>query len=486
MNLSRSLMRLAAAVLALASAVTLLGAVANVRLRPLDGVEGDLLFEASRIRAGLALYTNPSVGAADYGPIPARYYVLYPPLWASFLSLWPVPWARAAGRIVAGFLWWGSLGWLAVSARGSCRQPAWLAALFVGGVYALAEFGGSARPDAAAIAVACLALERSVRRGEVDALAGALFGVAAWLKPNVVGMGTGAMVACLWVASGAFLRALTGALGVGLLVASALERVSSGTWLEHLVAATVQPLRWRLFLHHIEARAQFFFGFLGLAGLFARNGLRHPDGSRRAAIGWGALVGSVAWSLFTFAKVGGAANYWMEPCMAATVVFARIPPPRLSRRALLALSVAVPFQALWMSVGSMRATVESLDANLVHSRLLDRARALCRAAPDRLVVGDEPGIEVALDGRLVADAFPLTHQALLGHFSLKPWTVDLSRDEVGCVVTAHDRIERAPSEVDADYDYFAPAVRAALFARFTPVAESAGWEVYAPRNAPRK
>jgi hypothetical protein len=89
---------------------------------------------------------------------------------------------------------------------------------------------------------------------------------------------------------------------------------------------------------------------------------------------------------------------------------------------------------------------------------------------------------MALDGRLVADAFPLTHQALLGHFSLAPWIVDLSRDEVGCVVTAHDRIERGPSEVDADYDYFAPPVRAALFARFAPVAESAGWEVYAPRK----
>jgi hypothetical protein len=479
-NLPRSFLRLAAVVLAVASAATIAGAVANLHLRPLDGVEGDLLFEASRIRAGLALYTDPSVGATDYGVVPARYYVLYPPLWASFLSLWPVAWAASAGRIASSFLWWGSLGWLAASATGSCRQPAWLAALFVGGVYALAEFGGSARPDAAAIAVACAALERSVRRGDVDALAGALFGLAAWTKPNVVGMGAGAVLSCLWIAPRASLRAIAGASGVGLLVAIPLHRISSGTWLEHLLAATGQPLRGRLFVHHIEARAQFFFGFLGLAGVFAWKESRHRE-RPGAAIALGALLGSVAWAFLTFAKVGSAANYWMEPCVAAAIVFARVPPPTLSRRALLALAVAVPFQAIWMGVGSIRATVESIESNRARSRLLEGARALCGAAPDRLVVGDEPGIEMALDGRLVAHAFPLTHQALRGRFRLQPWIADLGRAEVGCVVTAHDRIERPPFEVDADYDDFAPPMRAALFARFVPVAESAGWEVYAPR-----
>jgi hypothetical protein len=465
--------------LAAAATVTLVGAILNLRLRPLDGVEGSLLFEASRIRAGLPLYTNPVVGAADYGVVPARYYVLYPPLWAAVLAFWPSTWAGFAGRVISAFAWWGSLGWLAASAKGPCRAPAWLAALFVGGVYAVAEFGGSARPDAVAVALACLALDRSVRRGEVDGLAGALFALAAWTKPNVIGMAAGAVVSCLWIAPRASFRALAGASVVSLLVGVPLHRISAGTWLEHLVAATGQPLHFRLFVHHIGARAQFFFGLLGLAALFALRGSRQQPG-HRGAVACGALLGSMAWSFVTFAKIGSAANYWMEPCAAAVIVFARVPRPPLSRLSVSLLVVVVPFQAIWMAVGSGRATIESIERNREHARLLERARALCGASPEILVVADEPGIEMSLDGRLVADAFPLTHQALLGRFPLEVWIADLARPEVGCVVTAHDRIERSPSEIDVDYDYFAPAVRGALSARFARVAESAGWEVYAP------
>jgi hypothetical protein len=464
------------------AAVTFVGAAANVRLRPLDGVEGDLLFEASRIRAGLALYTDPVVGATDYGAIPARYYVLYPPLWAGFLSLWPAGWATIVARVVSAAAWWGSLGWLAATAKGACRAPAWLASLFVGGVYALAEFGGSGRPDAVAVAIACVALQRSLRRGEVDALGGALFAVAAWIKPNVLGMGAGAFLSSAWASPRATLRGLAGASAVTLLVAGVLHRASSGAWLFHLVAGTGQPLRARLLVHHLEARAQFFLAFLALAAAFAWPPSRREPGARAAL---SALLASVAWSFFTFAKTGSAANYWMEPCVAAVVVFARIPPPALSRRALFGLALAVPFQATWTGVGSVRATLQSLEENRAHGRLIERARALCGAAPDRLVVGDEPGIDVMLDGRLVADAFPLTHRALGGLFPLAPWIDDLSRPDVACVVTAHDRIERPSTEIDVDYDRFAPPVRAALFARFAPVAESHGWEVYAPRHPPR-
>ena len=182
----------------------------------------------------------------------------------------------------------------------------------------------------------------------------------------------------------------------------------------------------------------------------------------------------------TFAKVGSAANYWMEPCLAAVVVFARIEPPRSPRLAGV-LTVLVPLQAVWTGASSVRATFESIDANRAHRVLLEQARSLCGIGHDRLVVADEPGIEVMLDGRLVAHPFPLTYQAFRGRYSLAGWIADLGRDEVGCVVTAHDRIERPLREVDADYDYFALPVRKALAARFAPVRESGGWEVYAER-----
>ncbi len=475
---------LAAAVASVALAVTVWGVGVNLHARPLDGVEGDLLFEASRIRAGFALYTDPSRGVADYGPIPARYYVLYPPLWAGFLSLWPSTWAATIGRLASSASWWGLLGWLAATARRPCRFAAAVAAAFVGGTYALAEFGGSARPDAIALALAGVALTRTLRRGELDVLAGALFALAVWTKPNVVGMGAGAFAACAFLAPRSCLRGAAGAGGVSLLVVAVLQSVSSGTWMTHLLAGTAQPLYLRLLVHHLEARAQFFLPFVGLALFVA--GSRSPGPPCRAApLALAALAVSFAWSLFTFTKIGSAANYWMEPCLAAVIVFAHVEVPRLTARAQLALAIAVPFQALWTGVGSVRATLESVDANRRHSLLLDRARTFCGAGPETLVVADEPGVEMQLDGRIVAHAFTLTHRFLRGRLDIEPWLHDLERPEIACVVTAHDRIERPPSEVDVDYDYFAPEVRAVLFARFAPRVVSAGWTVYAPRTPAR-
>jgi hypothetical protein len=260
---------LAAVVTATALVVTVWGALQNLSLRPLDGVEGDLLFEAGRIRAGLPLYTDPLRGAADYGAIPARYYVLYPPLWAGFLSIWPSAWAASVGRETAGIAWWGVLAWLALSAPVPRRIPAALAAAFVGGVYSLAELGGAARPDAVALALAAVSLARTVRRGELDAVAGALFALAAWTKPNVIGMGAGAFAVSAFVAPRSCVRATAGAGAVSLLVVAFLEVVSSGTWVTHLLAGAAQPIHLRLLMHHLEARAQFFVLFLGLAVFFA-------------------------------------------------------------------------------------------------------------------------------------------------------------------------------------------------------------------------
>jgi hypothetical protein len=463
--------------------VTIFGAASNVVLRPVDGVEGELLFEASRIRSGLGLYTDPVVGALDYGSVPARYFVLYPPLWAGFLSLWPKAAALIVGRLASMFAWWGTLAVLPLSARPRCRLPACLAALFVGGVYSLAEFGGSARPDSVALAIAALAMARAVRKGEADALSGGLFALAFWIKPNVIGMAGGAMLACFVVSPRAALRAALGGVVLTAAVVIALERVSSGTWIHHLLASMGQPLHLHLFAHHLEARAQFFVFFLTVAGFFAWKGARAPAhrASSEAKILLLGLAVSVAWSFVTFAKVGSAANYWMEPCVAAVILFSRIPPPDLSPRGRSTLAIALPLQALWTGVGSMRATFESIDENRTHALLLDHARTDCGVGRESLVVADEPGVEMTLDGRLVAHPFVLTSLALRGLYPLEPWIADLRRPEIGCVVTMHDRIERPPGEVDVDYDYFAVPVRTALSARFTPVAGAAGWEVYARR-----
>ena len=110
--LARVVLRGTTIVLAASLVVTLAWAVMTVAARPLDGVEGDVFFEANRIRAGLALYTDPRHGANEYGPPPARYLVLYPPLWSAALSLLPRAAAPIAGRVLASAAWLGVIGFL--------------------------------------------------------------------------------------------------------------------------------------------------------------------------------------------------------------------------------------------------------------------------------------------------------------------------------------------------------------------------------------
>ncbi len=468
---------LAAVVVVLSLAVSLFGAVKNLTLRPLDGVEGDALFEASRIRAGLALYVDPVAGARDYGPIPARYYVLYPPLWPWLLSHVPAPAAPLAARGFSIVAFWGLLGWIAASAEPRCRRVGAVAAAFVGGVFALAEFGGSGRPDSLALLLAGVGLVRSLERGRVDAWAAALFAFAAWTKPNVVGMASGAMLATLardkWRAWGALLAALS----VSAFVAGILQVVSHGAWLTHLLLATGQPLRPSLLLAHMH-RAQFFAAPLAFAAFCAWR----ARSSAAGALGLWAIVTSIVWALLTFAKTGSAANYWLEPCIASAAFVARVPLPSLPVRAVAVAAVAAPFQALWTDVASVRATFEAFAANERHMELVARARELCSGARDGLVVSDEPGVELMLDGgRIVEHTFPLSHAGLRGKYPLGPWIADLSRPEIACVLTLHDRIERPPTEVDLDYDYFALPVRTALAARFAPALRADGWTLYLPR-----
>src|SRR5579872_1361480 len=107
--------------------------IAALPVRPLDGVEGEVLYEAARLRAGLPLYTDPIAGAFDHGPVPARFFVLYPPLWSFLLSLVPGAARVLAGRIAACAAWFGTLAYLAWRAPAPHRRVACVAAAFAGG-----------------------------------------------------------------------------------------------------------------------------------------------------------------------------------------------------------------------------------------------------------------------------------------------------------------------------------------------------------------
>ena len=78
------------AVSALSFVATLAWAVLTMRSRPLDGVEGEIIFEAMRLREKSALYIDPVAGDLAGGEPATRYFVLYPPLFSWLVSRIPV------------------------------------------------------------------------------------------------------------------------------------------------------------------------------------------------------------------------------------------------------------------------------------------------------------------------------------------------------------------------------------------------------------
>ena len=482
----RALLRVVWALAATCTGAALLAAlaysVAALPVRPLDGVEGEVLYEAARLRAGLAVYTDPIAGAFDHGPVPARFFVLYPPFWSFLLSLVPgaVPFDRVlAGRIAASAAWFGSLAYLAWRAPAAHRRVACVAAAFAGGIFTLALFGSAARPDAWALALSAVALDRAARRGALDSVCGVLFVGAALIKPNVLGIAAGVLVAGFRIDRRGTLRAVAAGLLVGCAGALVLQRASHGLWIEHLVLSTGQPLSLAVWKKQALWRLQFVGAPLALAlvaGWRARS-----DAS--VAIALAGLAASVAWALVSLAKIGAASNYWMEPALAAVVVVSRagLPLPTTSRAACLFAGASL-FQAAWTGVGSVRSSIEAIGLARRHRDLVDGARAACGAGPRDVVIADEPGLEVMLNGRLVSTPFQMTHLIERGRFPVGPWLADVRRPEVRCLLLEDDALEQPPREASLVNDRFPPTILAALRDRFALVAVSAGWRLYRARD----
>ncbi len=471
----RWFMVLATATVAIALMAALAYAFGTLTVRPLDGVEGEALYEASRLRAFLPLYTDPAVGTFDAGPVPTRFFVLYPPLWPALLSLVSQAWAPFAGRIVACAAWFGVLAFIASRASPQRRRTALGAAAFAGGIYTLALFGSAARPDALAVALAGAALWRTVTKGTADTVCGVAFALAAWTKPNVLGIAVGTFVALLCVDKRGLARALAGALAVSVVVAGTLQVVSRGVWLEHLARSTVQPPSLSVWREQALWRFQFYAAPLGLA-LWATWRSR---ADRRARIALGALAASLVWTLVSLAKIGAAANYWMEPAVAAVVVASEVPIP-LPRGlwGARAFSAGVLLQALWTGVGSVRSSLEAIGDARARGAFVATARSVCGARPGDIVLADEPGLELMLNGRIIGTPFQMTHLARDGRYAVGPWLADVERPEVHCLLLEDDLIDRPRGQTNVEHDRFPPELVEALRARFVRISERAGFRLY--------
>jgi hypothetical protein len=466
------------AVVAAACAATVAFALVTLATRPLDGTEGSLLFDAARIRDRLPLYVDPLQGAWSYGPVPSRYYVLHTPLWAAVLSLLPAGDAAPLARALAIGAWLGLLAGIALGARPGNRGVAWPGALFLAGAYPLTLFAAAGRHDAPALLLAGVALLRSMRRGRAGALEGGLFALAAFLKPNVVGAAAGVVACTLWHDGRRSAPVLAGLASVTAACVLGLHVASDGAWLEHLVASTQTTPALGLWLEQMASRLPFFG--LPLAAAFGVAWRARDTSAGR--IGLWALAASTAWTCVSLAKVGSASNYWMEPCVVALAIAALAPLPALHGGPAVVASVAALAQALWVGVAAVRSSLDGLATAPRRAAVLAGVRQACGAGPQDVVLADEPGLEMTLDGRVVQMPFVMTHLVRAGRYPLAPWQADVQRGPVRCLVMQTDLLERPPEQVHPVADLFDPPMRATLRERFALVQAKDSLWVYAARR----
>src|SRR5262245_50004416 len=135
---ARWTLRLAVLVMGAALVATFAWTLLTLGVRPLDGSEGNILFNAARIRGRMPLYVDPLAGAWEYGAPPARYFVYNTPTWAWLLSRFSAAAAPIASRVLGSFCWFGLLAAIPLTAPRPFRRQALLGAIFVAGVWVLA------------------------------------------------------------------------------------------------------------------------------------------------------------------------------------------------------------------------------------------------------------------------------------------------------------------------------------------------------------
>jgi hypothetical protein len=471
----------AAAVVSASFVVTVVYLAATFATRILECTEGALQFNAARIRDHLPLWVDPVQGAWDYGPVPARFYAAYTGVWSFVLSLFPASAGVAPARALSLLAWYGLIAWIWATTPRARRSAAGIAALFVGGTYSLAMFASEGRPDAAAILFSGIALVRSVRNDRVGFWGGALFATAAFIKPNVLGISSGALLAEVALRKTRAWPAVAGGAVVSCAFMAVLQVESGGRWLTHLVAGNQAPLDLALWIDQSASALQFFGIPLAFSGYCAWRGRRGPGGARALS----SVVSSGAWTLFTIAKPGAARNYWMEPAVACLVVFSQVPLPALSPRWRLPAAALALVQALWTGVGSMRSSIEAIVRSPRERAVVNGARAAVGARPNEIVLGDQPGVEWMLNGRLVQTPVYMAVLGRLGKYPVDLWIEDLTRPEVVGLVSSDDLLERPIEEENVTTDTFLPRVRTVLNGRFVLVDHRAGMYVYALRARPR-
>lgn len=440
------------ATIIVAALVCALGFVlGTIRVRLPYWGEAEVVFEASRVRHGFPLFVDPaSTGAVEYGPPPSRYYVTYPPLLSYVLSLVPDASALVAGRVAATIAWFGTLGWIALTAPRAQRVTAGLAAAFVGGVWVLVNFAMTARPDSFACACAGVALARTTRAKRVDVISAMLFALAPWLKPTLLGLPAGAL------AGDAAARRRLDMVGVAaataLLVGLVLDRMSHGALVEHVVRSNAQPLSLDVWTERITHHLPFFLPLFAVA---LSRGARSFRQDRGVLIAQCSMVGGLVWTILAVAKTGSSANYWMEPCVAAVVLVAHAPGasfghPRVLHAALTLASV------IYTDVAAISSSIRRISTERRDAEFVEAAKSSCSVAPGDVTASNEQGIELAANGRILTTAYQMSWLVRRGRFPLTTYITDLTAPSVRCLILRTSSPFVVPEIARAAEEHFAP------------------------------
>ncbi len=422
-----------AALASLACACVAWGLVSALA-RPLDYPEGCILFNAQRIRDGLPLYVDAAVGAHEYGEPPARYFVAYTPIAATWLAALPSTHALAIARVADLSAWVFSLSRIVHASRAGCRLLTTCAALFVASTFVLTLWASSAKPDTVALLLASLALARALDRGYADRGSGILFALGALVKPSVIGMAFGALGATLIFGRGA--NRWRGVVAAGAVVAGGLagfEIVSGGVALSHMRAALGLAFDGGLLLHSAASRAPLVAGLVALAVTAVR---ASPTRSASFYLALSVIASTVVTACIGLGKIGSASNYIMEPAIASVVALSRFPlalPRTRRRRWAWALIGGLTFA--WSSTATVRSLSEEPWFYRARRTALESIRTRCLDRPGAFVASTDPGIEMEINGRIHTHDLELWNQTRLGRFSGALWASDLEHPNVRCFVT---------------------------------------------------
>lgn len=446
-------------------------AIAQAWARLPDYPEACVLFNASRVRDGFPLYVTPEIGGAEYavGP-PSRYFVAYTPFYAMAIARVPAGAAMVVARLFGLVAWALALVWPVLRARfPDARRWAAVAALFVGSTFLFARWSACVKPDALALLLTSTALVRMLARRRVDAASGALMAIGAILKPSVIGALLGISVLVGVVAldrarrgrfglAWAHARGLVAAGAVVVVAFAGLEIGSGGLAVAQLRAALALRFDPARFVEMNLSRGPFLAALVIVAALAAYPSRR----SFRGKLALSALVGSVATCAFGLGKIGSASNYLMEPSLVAVCTIAafglRLPVSRPVRAASL---VAVAVSISWVDVATVRSLAEEVNDWGHEKAELAEARAAC--PPGGFVLSHEPGIELALNGRIYTHGLEVWAAALAGRFPERVWAKDITHRDVTCFIGA-----TGPTTFEAPPGFFPPEVARAVGESFGP------------------